>query len=351
MRKIIWGIVIVVFLLIGGFILKEVFADDSADISLSGKSDSVIALGEKYIPAECTAKTGRGEDCTERIKMSISLKNGDKLKGIRKPEIKKDSILFKYAGDYVVKYFILKEDSDEVIASKTCDVVVTSNKNLETEGLAICMYHYVYDIANPPEKLNSNFISTKDLNEELDYLVRKGYYFPSWPEVRDYVDGKLILPEKSIVLTFDDGAESFLKLGIPIINNHKVPVTSFLITGYDGQNKMKNYCSKYISYESHSDNMHRAGGQIGHGGIFTALSKEEAMLDLKRSIEICGNSNAFAYPFGDYSENCVEYVKEAGFSCAVTTEPGKVFPGKNPLLLPRVRMSCGQSIKAFESLI
>ena len=61
------------------------------------------------------------------------------------------------------------------------------------------------------------------------------------------------------------------------------------------------------------------------------------MADLKKSIEICGSGDAFAYPYGDYNDSSVAMVKEAGFLCAVTTQPGKAKPGHNPLLLPRVR--------------
>ena len=91
-------------------------------------------------------------------------------------------------------------------------------------------------------------------------------------------------------------------------------------------------------YESHSHNMHRPGGNIGHGGVFTAISEEEGMADLKESIKICGSGEAFAYPFGDYNVSSRDMVEEAGFLCAVTTEYGKARPGTDPLLLPRIRM-------------
>lgn len=182
-----------------------------------------------------------------------------------------------------------------------------------------------------------------DLEEELQWLVSEDYYFPTWKEVRDYVDGKLLLPEKSIVLCFDDGAKSFLEVGIPALEKYEVPATCFMITKGAGEEKVKNYPSKYVSYQSHSDNMHRAGGFIGHGGIFTAMPEEEALADLKTSIEKCGNSDAFAYPYGDYTQQCRDIVEEAGFLCAVTTEGGKAKPGMDPLLLPRVRMSRGRA--------
>ena len=90
---------------------------------------------------------------------------------------------------------------------------------------------------------------------------------------------------------------------------------------------------------------------MGHGGIFTAISHEDGIADLKKSIEITGNSNAFAYPYGDYNDAAVSMVKEAGFLCAVTTQPGKARPGDNPYLLPRQRMSLGQTLAQFQSKV
>ena len=224
--------------------------------------------------------------------------------------------------------------------------------NHKTNGLAICMYHYVYDKDNPPkEQLNSNFIEVHDLEEELKYLVENNYYFPTWEEVKEYVQGELLLPEKSVVLTFDDGAYSFLNLGVPLFNKYKIPVTSFLIGNINGEKKVKKYSSEYLTFQSHSYNMHRAGGNIGHGGIFPVMDHDEAVADLKKSIETSGNSDAFAYPYGDYNDNCVQAVKDAAFKCAVTTEYGRAKPGDNPLLLPRVRMSRGQSLESFKKLV
>ena len=97
--------------------------------------------------------------------------------------------------------------------------------------------------------------------------------------------------------------------------------------------------------------MHKAGGYIGHGGIFTALSHDEAVSDLQESIKICKNGDAFAYPFGDYTDACTQAVSDAGFLCAVTTEYGRVYPGDNPLVLPRIRMTHGQSLNEFISMV
>lgn len=235
--------------------------------------------------------------------------------------------------------------------TQTADNTATE-ENHKTNGLAICMYHYVYDKDNPPkDKLNSNFIEVHALEEELQYLTENNYYFPTWEEVEKFVSGDYLLPEKSVVLTFDDGAYSFLNLGVPLFEKYKVPVTSFLIGNIDGEKKVKKYASEYMTFQSHSYNMHRGGGNIGHGGIFPVMSHDDAVADLQKSIEIGGNSDAFAYPYGDYNDSCVQAVKDAGFKCAVTTEYRRAKPGDNPLLLPRVRMSMGQSLESFKKLV
>lgn len=226
-----------------------------------------------------------------------------------------------------------------------------TEENHKTNGLAICMYHYVYDKDAPPDKLNANYIEVDALEEELKYLVDNDYFFPTWEEVRQYIDGEILLPEKSIVLTFDDGSRSFLELGAPLFDKYKIPVTSFLITKNNGEEKVGEYESDYVTFQSHSHDMHRAGGNIGHGGIFPVMSHDDAVSDLQESIRICRNGDAFAYPFGDYTESCVQAVSDAGFLCAVTTEYGRVYPGDNPLLLPRMRMSHGQSLDAFINMV
>lgn len=240
----------------------------------------------------------------------------------------------------------LQEYSNSQIATYY-GVNTATEENHKTNGLAICMYHYVYQKDNPPDNLNNNYIEQDALRKEFEYLVENEYYFPTWEEVRKYVDGDLLLPEKSVVLTFDDAAKSFLTLGIPVAEEFSIPITSFIITKNDGAATIEKYDSPYVVWESHTHDMHRAGGSIGHGGIFTAMSLEAATNDLLTSIEICGSGDALAYPYGDYNDSSVQAVKDADFLCAVTTNYGRVYPGDDPYLLNRVRMLEGQSLASF----
>ena len=297
-----------------------------------GDVQQTVRLGEEYQDPGYSAFDEKGGDITDRVKVV-----GDD---------------FQKAGKNEIVYTVSDDEGNTTRVTR--EVTVEANTDYDSPGLPICMYHYVYDEENPPDDLNQrygNYISMQDLEEELEWLNEEGYDYPTWQEVRDYVDGKILLPEKSIVLCFDDGAVSFLENGIPVLEKCKVPATCFMITSENGEGKIETYGSEYVIYESHSHNMHRAGGNIGHGGIFTALSEGEALEDLKKSIDICDSGDAFAYPYGDYTEKCRDIVEEAGFLCAVTTQYGKAYPGDDPMLLPRVRMSMGQSLESFESMV
>lgn len=297
-----------------------------------GEWAAEMLLGEEFEEPGYEAYDENGKDISDRVIVS--------------------DLDFNKAGRHTIDYTVSDDAGNTTRISRI--VKIAPNTDYKSPGLPICMYHYVYDEDDPPDDLKKrygNYISQQDLSEELAWLNEEGYYFPSWEEVRAYIDGELLLPEKSIVLCFDDGADSFLTYGIPVLEKYKVPATCFMITSYDGENKIASHQSEYVDYESHSHDMHKGGGKIGHGGIFTALSKEKGLADLNASIKICGSSNAFAYPFGDYNNSSRDMVEEAGFLCAVTTEYGKAYPGDDPMLLPRVRMSEGQSLERFIGMV
>lgn len=301
-------------------------------ILADGEWAAEMMLGEEFEEPGYEAYDENGKDISGRVVVS--------------------EIDFKKAGRHTIDYTVSDDAGNTTKVSRV--VKIAPNKDYKSPGLPICMYHYVYDEDDPPADLKKrygNYISQQDLSEELEWLNEEGYYYPSWEEVRAYIDGELLLPEKSIVLCFDDGAASFLEYGIPVLEKYKVPATCFMITSYDGEEKIASYQSDYVNYESHSHDMHKGGGKIGHGGIFTALSKDKALADLNTSIKICGSGDAFAYPFGDYNKNSRDTVEEAGFLCAVTTEYGKAHPGDDPMLLPRVRMSEGQSLERFIGMV
>lgn len=234
-----------------------------------------------------------------------------------------------------------KEES--VIPEKTeLEERLENGKYLSDSGLPVLMYHFFYD-KNEREPQDGNWIEINDFEQQMKYLSENDYYFPTWEEVEAYIDGKTELPEKSVVITVDDGDPSFFELGVPIIQKYNVKATSFVVAYWYGdvaQNKENN-----ISYQSHSYDMHK-GGSNGKG-VMLSWTYDKMVEDLKTSQEVLGGANIFCYPYGQYNELDIKALKDTGFKLAFTTQGGRVKKGASKYELPRVRISGTISLESF----
>lgn len=300
-------------------------------IGVNGSPTTIVLKGERYVePGAHAMDPGEGA-LTARITTSGTVDTN-------KP------------GDYRVQYTVTNAGGQLAHAERTVRVVESMER--QSGGIPVLMYHYVYADDAPPAELNSNFIAASALEEQLRYLTGNGFYFPSWREVRAFLDGTHSLPAKSVVLTFDDGEGGFFGVGAPLLAKYRVPATSFDITADPGVvQRMRDMATPYLEYQSHSHDMHRAGGTIGHGGRISAMSRAQIVEDLKTSQTLTGAGEAFAYPFGDTTPEAQEAVREAGVLCAFTTRYGWAKVGADPTALPRVRIQGNGTLETFIAAI
>lgn len=244
------------------------------------------------------------------------------------------------------------KDKEEEKPKRESKAVPLANGQKSKNSVAVLMYHYFYDASKGETGADANWMEISKFEDQLKYLKENDYYYPTWQELADFADGKVDLPEKSIVITMDDGHKSVYNLVVPLLDKYDIPATAFIITSRFNTQYVEKYKNSNINFESHTDNMHRAGGNIGHGGIFPALSIDESVADLKESInKIGGNSGALAYPFGDCTDKTKQATKQAGFNVGVTTEYGKVKPGMDRYELPRIRMYKDITLSGFADCI
>lgn len=241
-----------------------------------------------------------------------------------------------------------EEENISVNNNHVSKAVKLSNGEKSENTLAVLMYHYFYDKTKGETGKNGNWMEISKFEEQLKYLKDNDYYFPTWDEVSDFVDGNVDLPKNSVVITMDDGHESLYSLAIPLLNKFQIPATAFIITkDFDSQN-LEKYNDSTIQFESHTNDMHHGGGTYGHGGIFPALSIDKGVDDLKTSIEkLGGKARVLAYPYGDCTDKTKEAAQKAGMMLAFTTVNKKVKPGMNRYELPRVRMYAEITLKGF----
>lgn len=237
---------------------------------------------------------------------------------------------------------VAKEENTPTPASTPKKEIVNKLKN----GLPVLMYHFFYDnVTYWPE--DSNWLNINDFEEQLKYLTESDFYFPTWEEVEEYIDGKIELPEKSVVLTVDDGDASFFDLAVPMLQKYKVPATVFVISEWYGWRYDKNM--EYVNFESHSHSMHEAGAD-GRGRMVN-WSKDEILEDLNKTKKELIGTTVFCYPYGHYNDTAIEALKESGFKMAFTIEGGRVFPENEKYSLPRMRVADGNSLSYFKSCV
>ena len=118
-----------------------------------------------------------------------------------------------------------KEDENFVLEQK-----LQTGKKLSEDGLPVLMYHFFYDKSKDSGK-DGNWIEISNFEEQMKYLAENDFYSPTWEQVENYIDGKQELPEKSIVITVDDGDPSFFELAVPIIQKYKIRIPADRCTG------------------------------------------------------------------------------------------------------------------------
>ena len=312
----------------------HVIDPDRIVLGLKGSKVQIVKQGEPYIEGGAYAIDGTNGPLPED---SISITG---------------SVDTSVPGDYTVHYEV--SDGDAVSkADRTVRVVTEEEFGPSADLVPVMMYHWVYTADDVPEDLDANWILDTDLEEQLKFLKENNYYYPSWKELNAWIAGEISLPNKCIIMTFDDGKKAFLEYGVPLLEKYEVPATSFMICWEKNKavSKITKYASPYVSFESHSYAMHQPGGVSGYKGIIAAMSKDEILEDLKAANKIVINNDAFAYPYGDYTEASVEALKEQGILCAFTTEYGMVSRGMDPYRLPRIRVLGNRGLDTWKASI
>jgi peptidoglycan/xylan/chitin deacetylase (PgdA/CDA1 family) len=94
--------------------------------------------------------------------------------------------------------------------------------------LPILAYHKVDTV----RELGVNCISPKTFEKQIRFLAECGYQSISPELMVASVRGDGKLPEKPILITFDDGYENFYNYAYPIMKKYGYTATVFLLAGY-----------------------------------------------------------------------------------------------------------------------
>lgn len=202
-------------------------------------------------------------------------------------------------------------------------------------GIPVLNYHQINDEAH-----NALTVSTPEFEAQMKYLAENGYHPITTEELADYLEKGASLPEKPILITFDDGYIDNYKNAYPILKKYNLKGTIFIITDY--LNVYPNYLTWEIAQEMQDSGIIDIQCHtMTHVELSKLDSYEEVRheaLDSKKAIEahLEKDVHSIAYPCGSYDDTVLAVVREGGYRTAFTVNYGLDTPGDNPYTLNRI---------------
>lgn len=205
------------------------------------------------------------------------------------------------------------------------------------QGIPVLEYHKVDPEATDAARRYN--VTTEEFTEQLDYLQSEGYTTITIMDLLRAKKGKGTLPERPIILTFDDGYEDNYTTLLPILEERGLKAVVFMVTndigrkGYLSWGELRDMQARGIEIGSHTAN---------HQPL-TSLDREKQAEEMKLSkllMEWNGMKTiySFSYPNGEYDEEMFALLQENEYLAAVTGESGLNTFKTNPYALRRVNI-------------
>ena len=219
----------------------------------------------------------------------------------------------------------------------------------EPIDIPVLMYHSI----NSRESRTGDYVITpKAFRKDLEWLRDAGYQTVVVQDLLNYVEEGVPLPEKPVMITFDDGYYNNYLNAFPILKEMGMKaVISIIVSETDKYSELQedreNYShltweqiremmdSGLIEFQNHSYGLHKNGKQAARKGIgkkpgesteaYQQAIREDVEKGQARFVEMTGYAPiAFTYPFGAVSEDSYPVQEELGFRATLDAQ-GKLF--------------------------
>jgi peptidoglycan/xylan/chitin deacetylase (PgdA/CDA1 family) len=168
------------------------------------------------------------------------------------------------------------------------------------------------------------------------------------------------LPERPVLITFDDGYEGVHRHGLPVLAKHGFAATLFVSTGWiKGAHDTGGGLDAMLSWaqvrELAAEQVEIGGHSHTHPQL-DQLSDDALRFEVLRCKEIIADElgtrpASFAYPYGYSSRRVRQVVREAGFAQSLAVGNGLARRRQGPYALQRVTVRRNTGIEEFERLV
>ncbi len=192
----------------------------------------------------------------------------------------------------------------------------------------ILAYHRI----NPWYKDDPLTVNPENFEKQISYLLKRGF---------KQVENDYEKIEKNLIITFDDGFYDNIIFGLPLFKKLKIKPIIFVIVGYVSTDKVwdryKDYeKDRFMKWEEIKEIINQdieiGSHTLSHPHLtqITLEKAKEEIFSSKKVLEdkIGKEVKFFCYPYGEFNENIIEFVKIAGYRYAFVT-PKKNIKIKN----------------------
>ena len=206
----------------------------------------------------------------------------------------------------------------------------------------ILMYHYVSVPPAGSDVYRQDLsVSPELFRSHLQALDEGGYTAISMYELVRHLNQGTPLPEKPVILTFDDGYRDNYENAFPLLQEFDMTAMFFVVTDYiDAGNPL--YLSWDMAREMQAGGMYVESHGRNHASlrnrnddylVWQALGSAETI-----EYELGVRPRFITYPFGHFDSNTIRIFESAGFWGGVTINAGATHSTENPYELKRVRV-------------
>ncbi|HVU65948.1 MAG TPA: polysaccharide deacetylase family protein [Ktedonobacteraceae bacterium] len=227
----------------------------------------------------------------------------------------------------------------------------------------ILMYHSISDQATP--KYSPFAIPPALFARQMEYLHQHNYTpltVTQFMTIRSRKEQPL--PEKPVLLTFDDGLDDFYTGALPVLQQYHFPATLYVVTGY------MNGTSRWLQAEGESNRpmltweklaeIQASGVECGghtqyHPQLDTipfARARSE-IIQCKKTLEdrLGQQIHSFAYPYGYHTTAVKQAVQDAGYTSACAVKYEMCSENTDPFALKRLMVGPTTTIPDLEALL
>lgn len=245
-----------------------------------------------------------------------------------------------------------------------CSTAVAANSQIDATTLTVIGYHEITD--RKDALIPSYAVTAKQFDEHIDWLKKNGYHFINVDQLIKAHQGKYKLPTKPVLLTVDDGYQSFYQNAYPVIRAKKIPVVLAVVgswlepkagqkVDFGGElierNKILSWdelkemqSSGLVEIASHSYHLHQGvnGNPQGNSEpaaitrIYDPKTKSyesdaayqaRVYQDLKKNNDLLKahglrSPRVMVWPYGRYNMQLVQISKQLGMPITITLDDG-----------------------------